>query len=304
MAIGLHFTVKIISTRKVDNYLYIGQLNLDNHFLTVDQTSKDKIFFLGSSAVAGNNVPANTTLTDYFNQQNTHYQAYNLAALQANLLDANILLNLFKEKRPKVAILGIDPSILLENQSSLFSKYHSSGADLDLKKQIETSLHVTLKDKIELVLHTEPTSPTNFQVWWKSALINLRMNFWGPLFNKKLYGEERKILNSINSQENPTWGLIDTFIYTSRKNNIIPVIFIEPILTNTYPEKEFLVFQDRLKEKSELLNFSLLDYSSLFPPSHDFFYDFVHLTPAGYEKLASKLSEDLIKNNVIKGMVN
>lgn len=302
MAIGFHFTIKSISTGRVDNYLYLGQYNLKNHLLTVDQTTKEKILFLGSSAVAGNRIPIQTTLIDYFNQQNPQYQAYNLAAFQMNLLDANIILNSFKNKLPKLAILGIDPSVLSANQSSLFSKSHSASAIPELKLKMNDMLNSSLQDKIELLLHRDPEPPSNFQLWWKSLLVNLKNRFWGSVFNKQIYGTERKMLPAINSESNPSWILIDTFIKTAKNSNILPVIIIEPILNSTYPKEEFDIFKARMKKKSEVLNFTLFDYSSTLPSTHDFFSDFVHLTPVGYETLATKLKEDLIKNNIIKGL--
>jgi hypothetical protein len=282
-------------------YLYIGQSNLNNHLLSVDQTTKDKIIFLGSSAVAGNNIPRKTTLTDYFNQLNPRYQVYNLAAPQSNLLDANVILNIFKNKSPKIVILGIDPTVLFEDQSSLFSQIYSSRANPYKKNEIENFLHNSLLEKIEIYLHEDPVPPTDFQIWWKSLLMEFRYQFWGPLFNKQIYGKNRNTLEDINSETNQSWILIDTFIKTARENNIIPIIFLEPILDSTYPNNEFIAFQKKIKEKSEKLHFKLLDYSSFLPSTHDYFYDFVHLTPNGYLRLATKLGEDLTEDNYIFG---
>lgn len=300
IAIGLHLGLRLISSQKSINYLYINQFGLETHLLTTDQTQKEKILFLGSSAVAGSNIPQQTTLTDYFNQQNANYQAYNLASFQSNLLDANVLLSIYKTKFPKIAILGIDPTMFLKNQLSLFSKFHAKEAGPILKTNLKNELLISPKDQFEiLIFNSPPTPPHSLLIWWKSYLAKLRNLFWGPLFDKKVFSIKENILDEVNDEKNKSWILIDTFIDIAKKNNIAPIIFITPVLENAYPKKEFFIFKQKIKEKSNLLNFYLKDYSSAFSSSHDFFYDFNHLTPDGYKELALKLRNDLIRDNII-----
>ena len=299
LAIGAQLSTRFISSNSIANYLFMGQLNLDNHLATVDQTEKEKIFFLGSSAIAGQYIPLSTTLADYFSQLNPQYQAYNLAAYKSTLLDTNIILNIYKEKKPKVVILGIDPSVIGENQTSLFAKVHADNAIPELQHSMDKFLRISFKDKLEIATSDKPLPPTALQAWWKTSLIQLRHDFWGPLFYKKLFNKPNETLIGINSPNNTSWILIDTFIKIAKENNIAPIIFIEPILESTYAPEDLAQFIYIMKQKSAALNFTLFDYSALLESTHDFFYDFVHLTPKGYEKLAHQITQDLLINKVI-----
>jgi hypothetical protein len=304
LAVSTHLIIRSKSSRKIDNYVYIGQLNLKKHLSNNENLNEDKIIFLGSSAVSGSNIPKGTTITDYFNQQNPGFQTYNLAVLQSNLLDANIMLNIFKDKHPKIAVLGIDPSIMIQDQSSLFSKYYSDKADPVLKQQMKKFLSVNLKDRIDFYLHTEPLIPTYLQVQWKSFLLQMRFNFWGNLFNKKMYGEERSLLADINSESNNAWELIDLFVSNARMNNIQPVIFLEPIMQSTYQPEEFAKFVAKLETKSQKLGFPFFNYSNSLPNTHDYFFDYVHLSPVGHQKIASLLTKDIVNAKIIKSRNN
>jgi hypothetical protein len=303
MAVGLQVLMVSFSKKKHSNYLFIGQMNFDHHLLANDLTTKKKIFFLGSSAVAGNNIPDETTLADYFNQLMPQYKAYNLATMQANLLDANVILNYFKTKNPKVAVLGIDPSVFWNDQSSLLSKVHSDYIEPENIHLLNLDSKLLFDEKLKMKFHRDPTPPTNFQIWWKSNLFLAREKFWGPLFNKKIFGKEQLILEKINSESNLAWGLIDNFIKLARANGITPVIFLGPILSSTYPNESFEIFKNRMSAKSLQLNFTYLNYSDLLSPTHDNFLDFVHLTPKGNNLLAQKIKIDLISKNIISEKV-
>lgn len=297
-----YYTIKDKSEHKIDNYVYIGQLDLSNHLSNTDDTSLKKILFLGSSAISGSNIPPNTTITDHFNQLTPHYKSYNLAVLQSNLLDSIIMLSKFKKIHPKIAILGIDPSMLIPDQSSLFSKYYSSEADPELKIQMKKFLSISFADQLNFRFHEEPLIPTYLQVQWKSFLLKLRLQFWGNIFNKKIYGNERNSLKDISALTNKSWDLIDTFIRIARENNIEPVIFLEPIISSTYEKNEFKAFEQRIIDKSLTLKFTFLNYSSVLPNTHDYFYDYVHLSPLGHSIVAQKLITDLSMLKLIEGV--
>ena len=300
MAICLPLASNYLLSNKNYNYLYIGQFNLNNHFISVDRRDIDKVLILGNSAISGSNIPPNNTLGDHLTRFNKNIQFYNLAALQANLLDANVILDLISKKNVSIAILGIEPSILSVNQSSLFSKSHLKDIDPVLRNKIGMLFQESVAEKLELLTHSETVFPTRFQVWWKSFLLELRFKFWGPLFNKKIYGTEKNSLKLINQDSNNSWLLINMFVEQALQNKIIPVLFISPVLNLQYSAEDLIVFKNKIDQKSKELNFVYFDYSEFLPSTHTFFHDYTHLSPFGYEQLAIQLNKDLIGKKIIK----
>lgn len=283
------------------NYLYVGQLDLKSHEI-FNNNSNNKIVFLGSSAVSGNNVPPKSTIVDKFNFQTGKDIGFNLGIMQANLLDANILLSLIKNEKVGIAILGLDPSILLDASPTFFAKNNFKKLKSPEMERYSKYFSNRKKnfDDIENAVHVEPLPPNSIQVEWKKMLWELRYLFWGNVYNKKIYGEDRKYIKNSLSEKNVSWELLHEFANTSYGNKIVPVVFLSPILNSTYNEFELSKFRESVAKIAIEENIVIFDYIDLLSSSNENFYDFVHLTPRGNWEVARKILVDLRENKLTK----
>ena len=289
------------------NYLYFESINLDNHIVSSDfQMSKPSIFILGSSGTAGSNVPQGTTLADYFNEYQNYFFAYNLAVLQANLIDSIIIYKKgLKHKIPKYVFLGIGPDMFSETSGSLLALSEANNLDavfpLDIVKNIKNQKKSKIGNKffIERLANTNLPNPIILKI--RTHVYNFRESFYGDVMDKNLTGQKGISLNFVKTNSNP-YRLLKLFKELCNKNGTELIVFLEPQLwiSKIYGTSEFNFYRHNITKYLIDEKISYLDYIDLVPNNAHFFYDFIHMKPAGYELLAKKINEDFIKIKVAK----
>lgn len=282
------------------NYLYLGQSSLEKHEISYVDPSANKIIFLGSSAVAGSNIPQHTTSVDFFNKFLKNYYAYNLAALECSSLESLILLKLTEERQPQIVVMGLNPGSfpshlpggnLLWNNFSLLTDFLTSyeKAAIEKDKAIKSDLFQKFGIGMSKIL------PTQHHINIQTFLFDLRFKIFGNVFNTNLLGKNGQSSVSAFNTNTMYYRAIAYIKELSVKKNFKFYIYLEPIYkaNEVYGEQDFATYIKTVKEYLKQFNVEFFDYTNLNPSTHDFFYDFIHMTPQGNERVAKQLYQDL-----------
>lgn len=281
------------------NYLYIGSLNLNQHAISKDQYSRTKkIIFLGSSAVAGSNIPPKTTTSDYFNKKAQNFKSFNLATMEATLLDSLVYFEQSLKYNPKVAFLGINPGSfpLLPSNRLIWDNREFSKKFLS-KKLIAAIDHNRLKKadfKYYIDKNRPKSIPSDLLLSYKTWLYELRFNLFGPIFSHLLFGATGQSLDHVLNPKNELVALLGRIKSHFDEKRVRLIIYLEPI---TFPQKvygsdSFNNYLSLMKKTLEAQSIEFYDYTNLLPNTNVYFSDFIHLTPEGNKTVANQLFKD------------
>lgn len=281
------------------NYLYIGSLNLDQHAISNPiKSDQTKIIFLGSSAVAGSNIPPRTTTSDYFEAESNRIKSYNLATMEATLLDSLVYFEQSLKYSPKVAFLGLNPGSfpLLPSNRLIWNNREFSKKFLS-KKLIEAIDHNRLKkaDFKYFIDKKRPKSlPSLILLEYKTALFHARNKLFGPVFSHLLFGAAGQSLDHVLDPKNELVGVLGKIGEHFKKKGVRLIIYLEPITFphRVYGEKSFERYLSLMKEVLTNQGIEFYDYTNLLPNTNIYFSDFIHLTPEGNQLVAKNLFKD------------
>lgn len=286
------------------NYLYLGQTNLKQHLISakeIENDSREKIFFLGSSSVAGNNYPIKSTLADYYNLLDKNYLSFNLGSLQATILEAYIYYKMARDiYRPKIVFLGLD--------SDLFPS-DFGGTDL-LYKNIEI-----LQDKIPEDIYSSLLSHKKIKYFNKFEIANfisipydrllnfkhymseIRTDLYGHMMSKNVYGKKGKQFNNVYKDQF-TLNLITQMKNEIEKDKGELVVYLVPEFQSQKYISEYQKYYKYIEGELSLRKINWINLNSIFSNDPKYFVDYIHLTPEGHEGLAKNLfqSQQGIKN--------
>lgn len=92
---GSHQLEKYYSQNFKINYLNYRAVGLNHHVISDKSFNPQKtILMLGSSSLAGSNVPLFSTVTDFLNRNSLNVYFYNLGMLEGTLIDSYVFLKL------------------------------------------------------------------------------------------------------------------------------------------------------------------------------------------------------------------
>lgn len=287
----------IVSGREKYNFLYSDAVNLDRHVITTsDQVPAEaalkKIIFLGGSSISGNNIPVGTTISDYFNGYLKKSRSYNLGTMQATIITELIYLQLVARHNPSWIIYGVSPDDfpLDEFDSPIILQYRGFLHGL-VPETVETELERVAQYKkpyLEIAnsfLGFSTPTPLHLAVY--SWLEEMRLKIYGRLYAQAThYCPEGKI-NEALAPENITLPLIGTLRDLAEKQGAKFFVFLNPLLTES--KRAHDEFRTRMTAILDEKKIKYADFSELLPESHDYFLDFIHLTPEGNKKLAESI---------------
>ncbi len=277
----------------------MDSLNLDHHALSQSGHEQNKLIFLGSSGVAGSNVPLFSTVSDFFNIHQKKYESYNLATLQGTMPEVLVYFKQSLNYSPSAVVLGLSPDTLPKFSVSPVSAINLSFIQEDLDPELTTFIKEESRKKLYLNELTEkfwPHYPPPFQlIKLKSALYELRESLYGPLSNKNFTGALQHKLTMPDANHLQI-KIVLQIAKTCQKNGIPFFIYFEPMFgAEKVYGQNLKKYQDRLKEILTQHQVVSFDYTNLIQEK-SLFSDYIHLKPKGYERLAIKLSQDLEGN--------
>ncbi len=299
LTIGVGFS-RYISSQQKPNYLYMNSLSLRNHSITrLNKEVSNKIVFLGSSGVAGSNIPVNSTVSDYLNLHlNSGSESFNLGSLQATMPEVLVYFKQSLRFQPKKIILGISPSSMPFYSVSPVSYFNLNLIEEDIDPRLLGFIKAEGAKKFYhnqlLEDYWKPYPPLNISLQ-SYSLINKAVKQWmGHLSNKNFYGAGHLSYKDAMNPDNPQ---IKILLLIARKCYELKIgldVYLEPIYKaeETYDENygSYISFLTSLlnKEKANVHN-----YTDLIPSTPKHFVDFIHLTPEGSKLLAEKMHEDM-----------
>lgn len=292
------FLAHKVSPEAKPNYFYFESVNLKQHIISTNAISRPGIFMLGSSGTAGSNIPEDTTTADYFNKFQNNYYAYNLASLQATIVDSVIMLNKgMNYKKPKYVILGISPDLFSDSSGSFMAMYEASNLQgllpEDIVKNVQLERKRKLVGKTYLEIYSTNVLPNVVITAIRSKIYNFRKILYGDIMDKNIGGQKVLSMDSVLKRKDP-YRLIRKLNQTCQDNNIKLIVFLEPQLwvEKFYNVNDFNRYRSEVKDLLANENIEFFDYVNLVPSDARYFHDFIHLTPEGYEILGKQLSMD------------
>ena len=192
-----------------------------------------------------------------------------------------------------------------ETSGSLLALSEANNLDavfpLDIVKNIKNQKKSKIGNKffIERMANTNLPNPIILKI--RTHVYNFRESFYGDVMDKNLTGQKGISLNFVKTNSNP-YRLLKLFKELCNKNGTELIVFLEPQLwiSKIYGTSEFNFYRHNITKYLIDEKISYLDYIDLVPNNAHFFYDFIHMKPAGYELLAKKINEDFIKIKVAK----
>ena len=300
-----HFIFKFIENSIVSdqfpNHLALNSINLDNHLISKENSSKKSIFILGGSSVAGSNIPISTTLADYLNANHNDFISFNLAEMEGTTLEALIFLKLGLEKRkPSLVVIGLSPDMFNPGHMGVSASANLTRIKEDLPLEAYARLRNERRKKQYSALWTNylqsEAPPMDILLIVKSFFYNLKINFWGETMSKNIAGNNSLSLNRFAKEKN-VFVNVEAITKICQKNNIKLIAYLEPIYSaNMFYQKEnFTNYLTIVKTFLKDRNVEVFDYTNLLPASPDYFVDIIHLKPKGYERLAKEFWSDFEK---------
>jgi len=307
LAVLLSVTVAYLSLERLylnfsarPNYLYQNSSSLSDHLISKRYfKGPTKIIFLGSSAVSGSNIPPQTTLSDYFNAETKQSESYNLAVLEASILESLVYLNWSLPYKPQYVIYGISPDNFPASPESTVIFENLTELRPFLKEPVYKSLTQTARrqglplTKFKNWLSTKRISPAQATVM--TWLEDLRIEIFGDVYSKQLHGKGNYNLSYLLTDSNSTPQLLVAMNKLCRLHQVKMVTYFVPFYKGTgpYQANEFLAYKQKVLSLLAANHIPNFDYSSLLVDIPQNFVDFTHLTPQGNALVASQLHKDL-----------
>lgn len=279
------------------NYLYMNATDLQGHLLIAERDKTyERIIFLGSSAVAGSNIPRASTTSDYLNRRlSPPYKSYNLATLQASLLESLVYLEMAIAIRPALVVLGIEPGAFPRFSSSPVLWRNGAFIKKLMGEEMAKAIENERIMKLDSLIFETQNRPPDYYLSYLELIEGLKNSFFGPVFNVNLYGQKGQSLSHVLQTDNPLINLLKKLSEHMKERKIKLVVYLEPIFR---PEVTYGPgFENYLRQVKKILNdqeIPFFDYTNLVPPVHDYFSDFIHMTPAGNQLVANTLAKDLL----------
>lgn len=298
---GSHQLEKYYSQNFKINYLNYRAVGLNHHVISDKSFNPQKtMLMLGSSSLAGSNVPLHSTVTDFLNRKSSNAYFYNLGMLEGTLIDSYVFLKLaLIERKPHVLVLGLNPDMFIDNYESVALASNYSLVENDFDKNFRSEASETFQNKLyfKFVLNLLGERTIPFQI-----ILNLKHQFY--FWQKKCYGytydshvKEQGPRDMPFQIENPDWiNRLDLFVAFAAKNNIKMLAYIEPTLRvhEFYKDHLYLKFKLELSNYFKKNKIKLEDFDQVIPNRPDYFIDYVHLTPKGNELLAEAIRKKLL----------
>lgn len=294
------------ASHRTENYLPQGSLDLKKHRISHQRlTDRNQVFFLGSSAVSGINIPPETTISDYFHKIDSQYQSFNLATMQASVIESTIyyLLGL-KYTKPSFVIYGVNPDNFPSAPGSPVIWYHRQMIEGVFSKSL---LELIDKERIKRADFSTPLTLLLLQISKTSISTpilvfrnHLRYQIFGPLLEKSLFRLNANYLSEALLSDNLAVQALNNFHQLCKKNGTPLILYFEPILHSevAFGPGNYKKFREIISYKLNEFGIPYFDYTYLLPQDHRFFIDYIHLTPKGNQRVAQQLASDL------KGLVN
>lgn len=294
------------SKHSLPNYLYQGSVNLNQHAITKSSQSEPSVLFLGSSAVSGSNFPKQSTTPDYFQKLVPQYSVYNLGVLQATILESyTYFLLALNHTKPKLVILGIDPDLFPQEISGTRVLCHNKALldgffPIDLKQKILNECEKKLFLIEDLFKSDQVSIPGPFHIWYRTFLNDIRHEVFGPVMSAHVIGNRMTKAEQVPIQLDKIELLSEIKKMTEQSGGKF-VVFLEPQLEvdKIYGQQNFILYKEFITKKFMEYGILGFDYVDLFPNTAENFMDYIHLTPQAYEKLATKLYNDLNKAGLL-----
>lgn len=288
----------LITKKNLPNYLTINATNLSQHLISKYNTEKQSVIILGSSGVAGSNVPFHTTIADNINLAQDKFFVYNLAKVESSCLEEFIFLKqALNIKIPKSVILGITPEMLFGNLASLTASFNIETVRNELTPEMVQSIQRESQKKMFPMIYKEylnsTLNPTDLSIAIQSLLYNYKINFLGYTFAKNLTGHNGTGFERIKNHNMPFYFL-NAIIEICQKNNIEIMIYLEPqiALKQINDTTEYKNFIKKMEANLATYGLSLLDYTHLLPETPEYFIDYIHLKPKGYQLVSKQILLD------------
>lgn len=280
------------------NYLYFESISLKQHIIATENILTPAIFMLGSSGTAGSNIPPETTVADYFNKEQSNYYAYNLAALQATIVDSIIIFKKgIKYKKPEFVILGISPDVFTDTSGSYLAMSEANHLQGLLPDDIIRNIKLEKKRKlvrrVYLDLAATDVIPNTIITAIRTRLYYLRSELYGDIMDKNISGQKGVSIGFVKKDKDP-YRLLKVLQDLCREKNIKLIVYLEPQLwvEKFYDANDFNSYRDNVKQYMDQHRITYFDYVSLIPNDGKYFHDFIHMTPEGYELLGKQLNID------------
>jgi hypothetical protein len=275
--------------------LNFKSINLNNHLITRYKTEKKVALLLGSSAAAGSNIYHKSTLADYLNNNSSKYFFFNLASLEGTLLDSMVFLDQAVQiKKPDLIILGLGPSMFDSNFGSLVPD-----ANIEILKKFlpnESIVQLQLEKKRKLYfplaisLITTKTIPYPLILETKAFFNKLSIKLFGHSFNSSV---QRQPYQRIKELSNSDWLLnLEAIARYCKKKQLPLVVYLEPYLfaNNFYAKNDWSIYEGSLQDYFNKNQIPAMNFIREIPNEAEYFIDYQHLTPKGYEFLATDIS--------------
>lgn len=301
LSLGISYLIEknYSETNKI-NYLNYRAANLKQHVISSPSIkAESNVLMLGSSSLAGSNVPKNSTITDFLNEshktKSTYF--YNLGMLEGALLDSFVFLKLAQnERKIDLIILGISPDMFIRNTDSIplavnYQKVKNN-FDASLQQEIEERFKSKLYFNFVTNFLAEKSLPYQFILNVKHHFYYWQRQLFGDAFTSHVKNQGLKKLPF--EMDNNTWvNLLDPILQFSDKNQIKIKVYFEPhlYLDKYFDPHEYQAFKTKVTDYFKKRNIIIYDFDQAIPNSPQYFIDYVHLTPEGNKLLATKINE-------------
>lgn len=288
----------LITREQFPNYLEINSINLDHHFISKENTKGKSLIILGSSSVAGSNIPPASTLADYLNNIQKDFVAFNLAKNESTSLEALLFLKLAMEKKqPKVVLMGLGPDMFNGTLSGIAVASNMNKLEVDLPVETVEIMNKEIKKKYFIKQWIKYTSsirpPLELLIKIKSAIYNYKVDFFGQTLSKNPTEQEISVTKTRDTSK-IKYVFMDAIINICRKNNITLIVYLVPYLSVEQHSNK-INWENNQKDLEIYLRkhqVTFFDYTNVLPPTPEYFLDYTHLKPKGYETIALQFWND------------
>lgn len=261
--------------------------------------SKIKIIFNGGSTSNQRYTPEDLTIVGKINEKmkkdNINYKIFNAGtngkSLRGIIYDFKFWFSKIEELKPDVIILYLGI-----NERTLADDIAQKNYDLRIKNNKTDQIKDYIKNNsfiyekyIKIKNNYFPKSTSGYFLNTKNLYNEFKYTDYLAAKNKKITisETESKILKQINSR----FSILNEFFL---KNKIIPII-ITQIEYNGLAEKKLFLVNEKLKEIAKKNNFYIIKLDEIAIMEEGDFYDTVHTTPQGSERIANIIYPQLIK---------
>jgi hypothetical protein len=287
------------------NYLYMGSLGLSKHLIAKSDPSEKKVIILGNSPVSGNNIPRNTTTTDYLNLLEGDKTFYNLASMEQSIVESMVYMNQAAVYKPELVLVGINArtfpnhiggkelfqyndEFLKESLNKL--EYEKLEKEINLKRNVFSFITKAFSGK----------TPSSFQLEFQTFFNKLRTQFYGDLYNRSIYGKLSDSIDHLQKSDSSALIYLESFIKLANKLNIRPIFYFVPIhdLEKIYPIEEYRKYKKLITDFVISKKVLIFDYDNALSSNHHNYIDFIHRTAKGNREMAKLLKRDLVENDL------